>query len=76
MLGDFNEWIGKMVSTELDRSYMFTHEYEMYEFNLGQTFNYYEMAALIGAGADIVEFGAGASRKVRVLLDALAAPRR
>jgi dimethylhistidine N-methyltransferase len=35
-----------------------------------------EMAALIGEGADIVEFGAGASRKVRVLLDALPAPRR
>ena len=35
-----------------------------------------EMAALIGAQADIVEFGAGASRKVRVLLDALQAPRR
>jgi dimethylhistidine N-methyltransferase len=35
-----------------------------------------EMAALIGEGADIVEFGAGASRKVRVLLDALPMPRR
>jgi dimethylhistidine N-methyltransferase len=35
-----------------------------------------EMAALIGPGAEIVEFGAGASRKVRLLLDALAAPRR
>lgn len=33
-------------------------------------------AALIGPGAEIVEFGAGASRKVRVLLDALPAPRR
>ena len=35
-----------------------------------------EMAALIGPGAEIVEFGAGASRKVRLLLDALDAPRR
>jgi len=35
-----------------------------------------EMARLIGAGAEIVEFGAGASVKVRVLLDALTAPRR
>ncbi|MDP1534117.1 MAG: L-histidine N(alpha)-methyltransferase [Rubrivivax sp.] len=34
------------------------------------------MAALIGPGAEIVEFGAGASRKVRVLLDALDTPRR
>lgn len=32
------------------------------------------MAAAIGPGAEIVEFGAGASRKVRLLLDALAAP--
>jgi dimethylhistidine N-methyltransferase len=35
-----------------------------------------ELATLIGPGAEIVEFGAGASRKVRVLLDALQAPRR
>lgn len=34
------------------------------------------MAACIGAGAEILEFGAGSSRKVRVLLDALDAPRR
>ncbi len=34
------------------------------------------MAELIGPGAEIVEFGAGASRKVRLLLDALDAPRR
>jgi dimethylhistidine N-methyltransferase len=32
------------------------------------------MAALIGARAEIVEFGAGASRKVRLLLSALADP--
>jgi dimethylhistidine N-methyltransferase len=35
-----------------------------------------EMAERIGPGAEIVEFGAGASRKVRLLLAALAAPRR
>ncbi len=35
-----------------------------------------EIAALIGAGAEIVEFGAGASRKVRLLLSALEQPRR
>lgn len=34
------------------------------------------IAARIGAGAEIVEFGAGASVKVRMLLDALEAPRR
>jgi dimethylhistidine N-methyltransferase len=35
-----------------------------------------EFAALIGEGAEIVEFGAGASVKVRILLDALHDPRR
>jgi dimethylhistidine N-methyltransferase len=34
-----------------------------------------EIAALIGPSAEIVEFGAGALRKVRILLDALADPR-
>jgi dimethylhistidine N-methyltransferase len=34
-----------------------------------------EIAALIGADAEIVEFGAGALRKVRILLDALDKPR-
>ena len=34
-----------------------------------------EIAALIGADAEIVEFGAGALRKVRILLEALQAPR-
>ncbi|MBK1612611.1 L-histidine N(alpha)-methyltransferase [Rubrivivax gelatinosus] len=35
-----------------------------------------EFAARIGTGAEIVEFGAGASVKVRLLLDALESPRR
>jgi dimethylhistidine N-methyltransferase len=34
------------------------------------------MAQLFGPGADVVEFGAGATRKVRLLLDALDAPAR
>lgn len=35
-----------------------------------------EIAACIGPGAEIVEFGAGSSRKVRLLLDALRSPQR
>ncbi len=35
-----------------------------------------EVARRIGPGAEIVEFGAGASVKVRMLLDAMQAPRR
>ncbi|HXD87728.1 MAG TPA: dienelactone hydrolase family protein [Urbifossiella sp.] len=54
---DFNEWIGKNVSVELDRSYMWTVEYDMYEFDLGNTFNYAEMAYLIAPRPFMVERG-------------------
>jgi dienelactone hydrolase len=54
---DFNEWIGKNVSVDLDRSYMYTIEYDMYEFDLGQTFNYAEMAYLIAPRPFMVERG-------------------
>src|SRR6185503_3092861 len=43
--GDFNEWVFKNTTTEWAGSYMFTKEWEMFEFNLGSTFNYAEMAA-------------------------------
>jgi len=55
--GDFNEWIGKNVSVDLDRSYMWTNEYEMVEFDLGNTFNYAEMAYLIAPRPFMVERG-------------------
>ncbi len=55
--GDFNEWVGKNVSVDLDRSYMFSGEYEMYEFDLGNTFNYAEMAGLIAPRPFMVERG-------------------
>jgi dienelactone hydrolase len=55
--GDFNEWVGKNVSVDLDRSYMWTGEYEMYEFDLGNTFNYAEMAHLIAPRPFMVERG-------------------
>jgi dienelactone hydrolase len=54
---DFNEWIRKNVTTESPYSYMFTIEYEMPEFNLGPTFNYAEMAALIAPRPFMVERG-------------------
>jgi len=54
---DFNEWIGKNVSVDLDRSYMWTIEYDMYEFDLGNTFNYAEMAYLIAPRPFMVERG-------------------
>ena len=55
--GDFNEWIGKNVSVDYQGSYMWTYEYEMYEFNLGRTFNYSEMAMLIAPRPFMVERG-------------------
>jgi dipeptidyl aminopeptidase/acylaminoacyl peptidase len=55
--GDFNEWIRKNTSVDLRYSYMFSPEYEMFEFNLGNTFNYAEMAALIAPRPFMVERG-------------------
>jgi dienelactone hydrolase len=54
---DFNEWILKNVTTESPYSYLFTIEYEMPEWNLGHTFNYAEMAALIAPRPFMVERG-------------------
>ncbi len=54
---DFNEWIRKNVTVDSRYSYMFTGEYEMFEFNLGHTFNYAEMAALIAPRPFMVERG-------------------
>ena len=54
---DFNEWIRKNATTESPYSYLFTFEYEMPEFNLGSTFNYAEMAALISPRPFMVERG-------------------
>ncbi len=55
--GDFNEWIWKNINLDWAGSYMFTGEYEMYEFDLGNTFNYAEMAALIVPRPFMVERG-------------------
>jgi dienelactone hydrolase len=54
---DFNEWIRKNVTVDSTYSYLFTIEYEMPEFNLGNTFNYAEMAALIAPRPFMVERG-------------------
>lgn len=54
---DFNEWIVKNATYHSPYSYMFTGEYEMPEFNLGNTFNYAEMAGLIAPRPFMVERG-------------------
>jgi hypothetical protein len=55
--GDFNEWVWKNATVDYKGSYMFSGEYEMPEFNLGHTFNYAEMAALIAPRPFMVERG-------------------
>lgn len=54
---DYNEWIWKNVSSRHTYSYLFTGEYEMPEFNLGNTFNYAEMSWLICPRPFMVERG-------------------
>ncbi len=54
---DFNEWVDKNASTTNPRSYVWTGEYEIFEFDLGSTFNYAEMAALIAPRPFMVERG-------------------
>lgn len=54
---DFNEWIWKNASVDNKYTYLLTGEYEMPEWNLGHTFNYAEMAALIAPRPFMVERG-------------------
>lgn len=54
---DFNEWVDKNASTRGNYSYVWTGEYEIFEWNLGSTFNYAEMAALIAPRPFMVERG-------------------
>jgi len=54
---DFNDWVWKNASTTAAYSYVWTGEYEIFEFDLGSTFNYAEMAALIAPRPFMVERG-------------------
>src|SRR5436305_13164806 len=54
---DFNDWVWKNTSTRSPYSYVWTNEYEIFEFDLGSTFNYAEMAALIAPRPFMVERG-------------------
>lgn len=54
---DFNEWVLKNASSRDRFSYVWTGEYEIFEWNLGGTFNYAEMAALICPRPFMVERG-------------------
>lgn len=54
---DFNEWVLKNATTREKFSYMWTGEYEIFEWDLASTFNYAEMATLICPRPFMVERG-------------------
>jgi dienelactone hydrolase len=54
---DFNEWIWKNTSLSYTGSYVGTGEYEIFEWDLGNTYNYAEMAGLIAPRPFMVERG-------------------
>jgi cephalosporin-C deacetylase-like acetyl esterase len=54
---DFNEWVVKCTNVDRTYSYLYTLEYDMYEFGLAERFNYAEMAGLIAPRPFMVERG-------------------
>jgi hypothetical protein len=54
---DFNDWVWKVTSSRSPYSYVWTGEYEIFEWDLGSTFNYSEMATLIVPRPFMVERG-------------------
>ena len=54
---DYNEWVWKNVSARHPCGYLTTGEYDMYEFDLANTFNYAEMSWLICPRPFMVERG-------------------
>jgi dienelactone hydrolase/pimeloyl-ACP methyl ester carboxylesterase len=54
---DFNEWVRKNASTEDRYSYVFTPEYEIFEWNMGHLANYAELSTLMIPRPFMVERG-------------------
>jgi cephalosporin-C deacetylase-like acetyl esterase len=54
---DYNEWVRKNASTEDRYSYVFTPEYEIFEWNMGHLANYAELATLMTPRPFMVERG-------------------
>lgn len=54
---DFNDWARKVAATDAKFSFMFTIEWEMPYFNMGSTFNYAELSALMAPRPFMVERG-------------------
>jgi len=55
--GDFGRYDVKMASTFYPCSFVFTEEYEMFAFDLGNTFNYSDLASLIAPRPFFIERG-------------------
>ncbi len=55
--GDFNDWPRKVASTDDRHSFMFTDEWEMPYFNMGNTFSYAELTYLMFPRPFMVERG-------------------
>ncbi|WP_298867371.1 hypothetical protein [uncultured Gimesia sp.] len=53
----FNDWTRKITALDYRAAYMFTNEYDHFQFNLGSTFNHAEMASLISPRPFMVERG-------------------
>ncbi len=54
---DYNEWIWKVASARAPYSYLWNSEYDMPEWNLGNTYNYAEMSWMIFPRPFMVERG-------------------
>lgn len=54
---DFNDWARKIASTDARYSFMFTVEWEMPYFDMGSTYNYSDMVALLAPRPFMVERG-------------------
>jgi hypothetical protein len=55
--GNFNEWVRKLTTTIEPYSYMFTREYEIFEYNLAHLASHAEMAMLMAPRPFMVERG-------------------
>ncbi len=71
------KWFYDVAGSTLFEQICETPEYYPTRTELGLIERYAsEMADFIGSGAEVVEFGAGATQKIRILLDALDSPAR
>jgi dienelactone hydrolase len=55
--GNFTDWIWKTTTSDFGGSYLFSPDYDVFDFNLGGTFNHAEMAALVAPRPFMVERG-------------------